>query len=522
MNWWETGLIPIGRGMLDIYQGGKDLALRGGESLGLLDPGTSEDYRNQVNDEMAIYQSFAEKHPVADIAGRMAGNLAALPVPGAMGAGLGAKALSAGAMGAGSGLIGYAPTMAERATSAALGGATGPVMEGAPIARKIFAGPKSQGAPLEELDQAKGLLAEGVDEGEVWSKTGWWVNTPDGVPRYEIPDQYAKVDFERMPVTPDPLAQSNAALYGDAEELKALLVEAPDVREAVKSFQSRHGRLPQKNALKVAENTSMPDIIQAKAYNSGLVYSAPRTGTLGEQVQNVPEVFSAYPEMAEAPLTVRGLERAHGVYQKGNYLLNRKLKGRERASTALHEMQHGIQAIEGMMRGGSPSSAPKTFNPKWRRWQSVQHTPENKRFMSLYQSSEYQKEVARSNAVWRQEWQPRIDALEKQADSLGRGAGREKRRAIYDQIDKMFADFKKYKEKAFPVITEVDELAKSPRVGVREPSKYMTPEEAYRHLGGEAEARAVQARQNLTPRQRRQTPPWESYDLPIEDLLVVR
>lgn len=46
------------------------------------------------------------------------------------------------------------------------------------------------------------------------------------------------------------------------------------------------------------------------------------------------------------------------------------------------------------------------------------------------------------------------------------------------------------------------------------------PFDAYRRLAGEAEARAVQKRRNLTPEQRRATFPEESYDVPINQLIM--
>lgn len=45
------------------------------------------------------------------------------------------------------------------------------------------------------------------------------------------------------------------------------------------------------------------------------------------------------------------------------------------------------------------------------------------------------------------------------------------------------------------------------------------PYEAYKRLAGEAEARAVQQRMNLTPDQRRATFPLDSYDVPIDQLI---
>ena len=48
----------------------------------------------------------------------------------------------------------------------------------------------------------------------------------------------------------------------------------------------------------------------------------------------------------------------------------------------------------------------------------------------------------------------------------------------------------------------------------------LSPYEAYRRLAGEAEARAVQARRDMTPEQRRATYPMDSYDVPQDELIV--
>ena len=44
--------------------------------------------------------------------------------------------------------------------------------------------------------------------------------------------------------------------------------------------------------------------------------------------------------------------------------------------------------------------------------------------------------------------------------------------------------------------------------------------EGYRRLAGEAEARAVQSRMNMTPQERLATFPYESYDVPVNQLIV--
>jgi len=46
------------------------------------------------------------------------------------------------------------------------------------------------------------------------------------------------------------------------------------------------------------------------------------------------------------------------------------------------------------------------------------------------------------------------------------------------------------------------------------------PYQSYLRLAGEAEARAVQSRMNMNPQQRQATPPWQSYDVPWEQLII--
>jgi tRNA G18 (ribose-2'-O)-methylase SpoU len=47
----------------------------------------------------------------------------------------------------------------------------------------------------------------------------------------------------------------------------------------------------------------------------------------------------------------------------------------------------------------------------------------------------------------------------------------------------------------------------------------MSPMEKYQRLAGEAESRNVETRRDWTPEQRRATPPWESLDVPENELI---
>lgn len=54
--------------------------------------------------------------------------------------------------------------------------------------RNSLAGVKAETADIASLEEAKKLLAKGVDKSEVWQKTGWYI-AKDGKPRFEIPDK---------------------------------------------------------------------------------------------------------------------------------------------------------------------------------------------------------------------------------------------------------------------------------------------------------------------------------------------
>lgn len=127
---------------------------------------------------------------------------------------------------------------------------------------------------------------------------------------------------------------------------------------------------------------------------------------------------------------------------------------------ALHELQHGIQRKEGFAQGGSPSNVLDE---------------------------------------WYSNVNKQLSSLSKQMDSL----------------PEFERKFDKTKQEQYNVLrSQYDELMNQ--------KLYNPPnaEEAYRRLAGEAEARATQARMNMTQEQRRATFPEESYDVPLNELII--
>jgi hypothetical protein len=58
--------------------------------------------------------------------------------------------------------------------------------------RGIFAGVNAKTADMAKLEEAKRLQAQGVPDADIWGQTGWALDTPDKMPRFEIPDDAAK------------------------------------------------------------------------------------------------------------------------------------------------------------------------------------------------------------------------------------------------------------------------------------------------------------------------------------------
>lgn len=153
---------------------------------------------------------------------------------------------------------------------------------------------------------------------------------------------------------------------------------------------------------------------------------------------------------------------AEGINPKGEFIeLSDDLTGSDAKSVALHELQHAIQEREGFARGGSPER--------------------------LGLPQEQQFELARKAYE-------AASGDEQILAELGIDVGAPKARRAWDELSK------------------------------REKVRYLEQgrEMAYMRLAGEAEARNVQTRLDYTPKQRRATPPWQTLDVPEDELIVRR
>ena len=166
----------------------------------------------------------------------------------------------------------------------------------------------------------------------------------------------------------------------------------------------------------------------------------------------------------------------------------------------------------------------KVPNPEYEKYQDLLNTDRDLvKYNKIIKSDQYDKELAASNRIWMSDFEPRYNALRAQATSRGEWE------KIKPQIDALFDEFNKTVAPQFETMKEADrlsELIKFKGLKLVPPSQYLSDEDAYRMLAGEAEARMTQARMNMSPRARSLRYPWEpeyfekTTGVPINNLII--
>ena len=130
--------------------------------------------------------------------------------------------------------------------------------------------PAAKGMPAETYDLAMKMKAEGKSAAEIWrathpadmSKSGWWVNTPDGVPRWETDDSMMSFTpkGKRLSKAPDAHMQPSEPL--------GTLIKHPEFYDAVPSARGAPSRLVDDGRREGSFGTFYPDRMSVQAYGS--------------------------------------------------------------------------------------------------------------------------------------------------------------------------------------------------------------------------------------------------------------
>jgi hypothetical protein len=191
------------------------------------------------------------------------------------------------------------------------------------------------------------------------------------------------------------------------------------------------------------------------------------TGNFAPYAYEHEALYEAYPQLRKDVIrqgAMRGDDGLYGTYNKGQLDITKRGLLNDPRSTATHEFQHAVQDIEGFAPGGNTAYAQDLAREAWAKIGTYNDQ------MSM--ASRYMDDLS-------------LPAAE-----------RARQKEAYD-----YALQAKLKLQPFTLGSS-------------------DPYQAYRNLGGEAEARAVQKRLNLSGLQRRERFPLLDYDVPQQDLIL--
>lgn len=320
----------------------------------------------------------------------------------------------------------------------------------------------------------------------IWSETGTF-RGPDGLLRQEIDDSAAKVrDYNYTPQQAFKSAQLQAMITGqDVATTSAMTPYANKTKNQLLAEYKRTGG-------------EIADAAMAGDRDKALQFSADRAGLddLFGAMRNRPygpmsaylshgDLGAAYPDVYRLHTRITDdISPSLGEYVRGTQHTGEQIRLAKKPQWSgdktipLHELQHAIQAREGFARGGSPEGLAQEYGQA------------RSRLHFLEQEPEFQLANQELNGIW---------------DSVFTKGTMSEAEAVAKEAELL---------KKYPTLGEQQSLMNVMRNSSEDGYS------AYKRLAGEAEARATQARMNMTPVERRATFPLDSYDVPINQLII--
>jgi len=311
---------------------------------------------------------------------------------------------------------------------------------------KIFIGPEARTWNRDAAMRAVNMERQGATPQEIWAATGT-ARGPDKMWRQEIDD--------------------SATAFRDPQAIEGMRAATQEriseLRQQVRPDRSGQRDLFPKQLTEARRpiRSEISELDQAVTRNYGLASDPKWMGNFAPIAYDNPALYQAYPDLRRVVVR-QGQDKGSDWYggyaplptgEPGALDVYRASFGREGGprSTAAHEMQHAIQEIERFGVGGNTRDFARMRGEALDQIQDL-----NNQMTALVRRMDDPATTAATKAELKKQY----DALMAQRDVIRPNA----------QID---------------------------------------PYEAYRHLMGEAEARLVQRRLDLTPEQRRQNFPFQ-------------
>jgi hypothetical protein len=358
------------------------------------------------------------------------------------------------------------------------------LLEAAGVAPAIFIGPKSKAWNKASAEAFEKLEKAGSSNKDAYLQTGTF-RSPDGLLRQEISDLPAEykpgAEFARQTEQYNKqLDEAFAASYL-RHTMDRLGIGVADAKD---NFREMFGKDVPATAGSLAKAMTAQEA--SDLYKRLESIPAPSRSAMQSVVGNVyshPELYQAYPELAQTQFNIRhpkdmGLG-TQGYYDGGVSFRDDVGYAMQSGKSLMgHELQHAIQSKEGFALGGNQEQF--AHGPMFSKKAQDLNADLSKELTGTYSMlpEEIIKIITSQSSV--------IDPNQLQPIINKYGFG---------SMDDALAFLK------------TEDMKR-------------TPFGQYQRLAGEAEARAVQARMNYPTEELRKIFPLESYDVPIDQLIV--
>lgn len=209
-----------------------------------------------------------------------------------------------------------------------------------------FAGSRAITADMQQLERAFALEARGVTSASIQRETGWYRGV-DGRWRFEISDDRAAFKEDSIDMA---ALEREADRYIDIQpsgELFRAVYEDGPITNYLGAY-GRTGEDARNNLLNQLAKRQFGTPFNINNVKEGDSYKL-------SDVLTHPELFAAYPEMAELTVEFKKDTDYFGAYIESDRTIDINIdrSNDEMLSTLLHEIQHAIQAREDFARGGA-------------------------------------------------------------------------------------------------------------------------------------------------------------------------
>ncbi len=445
----------------------------------------------------------------------------------------------------------------------------------------VFAGPQADTANKGMLAIAQDMAAKGQNADDIWNKTGWF-NDVDGKWKFEIDDSQSRLNFgEGIEEIDYGQVEGGAQEVLDFPGLfnlgRGAYPELSDVRvraEFEPTLQHRGTLAPLSRLADRFDDVPLWLPKVPSLYHRKLMQVEARRKEL-ERIGNDKFVTKNWTD-ADRKIQDQEMDALKDEAERMRTLIGALPEGpgitaygpdpETARSVMLHELQHAVQHREGFGRGGNLQIAPEryashlrnkiteNFNGSMVRYNDAvianRQAAEEYRQLSAVDYVRRMRNITQPKQIFNQsEWYQYSDqirrelgpppkrhidggrALKKWLSDAGEWfASRTPRNAMFDiyankdpkelknalrraryKLDKTNTPSLRAAQRA-----EKDLEYHNEAVAIGEVDNY----DLYNRLSGEVEARNVQSRMNMTPEERRATPPYRTRDVDDEDIIM--